>query len=667
MERRICKITTSICFIFCICNFSNAIENQKLLIYGQVVDYMARPVEDAEIAIIHRYDYNKMLAPFVKTDKDGRFEVQVNATSKYAYIVARKKGMAYAWDGLNYQGQAQGKMEFLLVLEKANTLTGKVVDYNGKPVPGASVAAIPKNCYSYNLYQSQIFGPAEWFTAKTDSNGIFSFDYFSKDVSSDFQVKAPACNCTYKYTTHYQAAYGFEVWRTDIKLVLPQERKIKGRVIEEGTSKPAGDVELLIKTGRDLKDITNCYLPVTVVSDSDGSFICEGLPEGNHIIELVTKETEVADWAAEQVEVNVSPEELNGDIKVKLRKGGIIECAVREYKTGKFLPGALFDTYKGSYHTRTITNEKGITRQRVLPGKYRAYSVAEGYVQWMVNDPVIVKDGEVTHVDIELAKSPAISGTVVDNAGKPAPDVMVTIHPYGNHVYTNKDGRFTTGYYKERTDQGIYIVARDLQRSLSASLYTKDLDTPVKLSLSPALNVKGKIVDPHGNGIPAAKITLGIEFTGLSLLGAQTLTDSNGLFEFKAIPSRKTNLHFWHSLEAEGFTPKVGALISFDGEPGITFDAGALKLESANLSVSGTVIDANGTPMPCSAIHKTGIGWPKYTTTDELGRYEIRGLSEGAIKLQADSDTGGSGTTSAQFRRPERQGRFRADIGTYST
>ncbi|MBN1973526.1 MAG: carboxypeptidase regulatory-like domain-containing protein [Sedimentisphaerales bacterium] len=660
MEARIYKVTKLLLIVFCICNFSNAEGIQKLPITGQVVDYMARPVEGAEVAIIGIEHINneymsKTIAPIVKTNKDGRFEVQANVTSQYdTYIIARKKGMAYAWDGLNYSRNTLGKGKFLLVLEKANTLTGKVVDYNGKAVSGATVQAVPKTSYLSRLNQRPIYGPKEWFTTETDSEGVFSFGYFSEDSSADFRVKAKGWNCTYKFTTHIQNCCGFEVWRSDIKLVLPQETKIKGNVVEESTGKSVDGVELLIQKGSDREDIVNCYLPVSVKTGKNGSFVCEGIPVGNHTIELVTEESQTADWTVGSVKFSVSPNQSTENIQVKVRKGGIIEYTVLEYNSEKFLPQVYVSSYNDNCHARTVTNKQGITRHRVLPGEYKAYSGLDGYVSWQVNEPVIVKDGEVTKVNIELTKSPTISGTVVDTSGKPAQNVLVTVHPFGDHIYTDKEGQFTAWYEDRYADSGLYIIARDTQNSLAAILHTKDLENPVKLSLSPALTVKGKIADPNGNGISAARMSLGMSYAYcLSQLGADTLTDTNGLFEFKAIPLKQSDFNFWQSTNSTGFAPKAYQRITIDGEPGTTFDVGTIKLKPADLSVSGTVVDANGIPEPHAIIFVNGLVGAeqpeKRTATDENGQFIIKGVSADQIRLQAnfDSDSGSAGFTTA--------------------
>lgn len=644
-----------------ICCVIFAQENQKLPITGQVVDYMARPVEGAEVAVIDsEYSYGeystKVIAPFVKTDKNGRFELQAEVSSQYGtFIVARKAGLAYAWDGLNYSSNTKSKGNFHLVLEKACTLSGKVVDHNGKPVPGVTVQAIPKTSYMSRLSQRPIFGPKEWFTTETDSNGVFSFDQFSADVSSDFHIKAPELSCIYKYTTHYQSACGFEVWRENIRLVLPLEGKIKGRVIEAQTGKSVGPVELLIQVDKDRENILNRYLPVTIVTDADGSFVCDGLPEGKNTIELAVKETQTADWIAEPVKVNVSPNQLAENVEVKVKKGGIVEFTVRQYDTEQPLPEINVSSYSQNFNARSITNEQGIAKQRLLPGEYQGYAGGKGYISWQVNQPIIVKEGDVTHVDIGLTKSPTISGIVFDANGQSAEDILVTIHPFGDHVYTDKDGRFAAWYEERQADKGLYIIARDIQNSLAAIVHTLDLKQPVKLSLNPALTVKGKIADANENGIPAARVTLGISFANcLSEIGAEILTDAQGLFEFKAIPQKPDNFNYWTSIHSAGFAPKEYDRITIQGEPDTTIDVGTIQLRPANLSVSGHVEDPNGLPEPRAIIFlqgQDGIDQPdKNTATNEQGKFVIKGIAEGPIRLQANfsSSPGGAGFTKAQ-------------------
>ena len=662
MEARFCTITKLLCLILCISNFSKADGIQKLPITGQVVDYTARPVEGAEVAVIHsdNHDgerYTKVISPFVKTNKDGRFEVQADVISQYdTYIIARKVGLAHAWDGLSYNSAIKEKAEFLLVLEKANTLTGKVVDYKGNAIPGAVVHAIPKTSYLSRLEQRPIYGPKEWFTTKTDSNGIFSFDYFSQDVGSDFHVKAPNWNCTYKYTTHYQSSCGFEVWRSDIKLVLPQESKIKGRVVEAKSGKAIGGAEFLIKSGREIEDIFNRYLPFTVVSDSDGSFVCEGLSEGKHIIASPIEETQVNDWVIEQMEVNISLENSPEDIEVKVQKGGTFEFAVRDQDTKQSLPYRYVTISKGLFYVRSITDKQGVTRKRLLPGEYSAYAGGEGYGWWNGQKKLVIKEGEVTHVDVELPKAPSVSGTVFDLDGKPAKDILVTVKISGDDIYTKEDGRFVLRYDEHWAGDGLFVLARDIPHNLTAIVHTINFNEPSKLYLSPAFTLKGKIIDPNGNGIPASRVWLSLYLDSQNVvtdLGTEVLTDRDGLFELKAIPPKPDKLVYYINANSTGFISKSHIIHNMNKEQNKILDLGAIELQPLNMSISGTVEDANGVLQPHSMIFlhgSEGISQPqKNTATDEQGRFEFRGVQEGPLSVSANfsDDPKGTGSTSA--------------------
>ena len=247
------NILVALFISLCVCGINRAQEGQKLEITGHIVDSLARPVEGAEVAVYEREYrngdyYAKVIAPIGRTHEDGRFKLQAIVSSQYnTFVVARKDGLALAWDGLNYSSNTKGKGCFLLVLEKVCTVTGVVLDHTGKAVPGAKVQALPKTSYISRLSQRPLFGPVKWFTTVTDDRGAFCFNQFAADVSTDFWIRAPTLNCTYKFTTHYQNCCGFEVWRPNIRLTLPQEGDIKGHVIEVETGTPVGGVILTPK------------------------------------------------------------------------------------------------------------------------------------------------------------------------------------------------------------------------------------------------------------------------------------------------------------------------------------------------------------------------------------------------------------------------------------
>ncbi len=120
-----------------------------MTITGQVVDSKARPVPGAEVVVCEQYRIRgfeqdaKIVSPVVKTDAQGRFALEADVTTqREAVVVARKPGLAYAWEWVNSELCTLSQKHILLVLEPACTMTGQVVDLEGRPVVGAEVQAI---------------------------------------------------------------------------------------------------------------------------------------------------------------------------------------------------------------------------------------------------------------------------------------------------------------------------------------------------------------------------------------------------------------------------------------------------------------------------------------------------------------------------------------------
>jgi len=628
-----------------------------LPVSGQVVDSRARPVAGAEVAVYETYaiagdEHGRLIGPIVKTDEKGEFSLEAKVTSQYGtFIVARKPGLALAWDGLNYSDNTLAKGHFLLVLEEPCTLTGVVVDKSGRSVVGAKVQAVPKTSYMDRLSQRPMFAPAEWFTTQTDEKGLFRFEAFAADVSSDFRIEAPGWNCVYTFTTHYQSCCGFEVGRSDIWLVLPQEHPVKGRVVEEGTDRGVAGVSLTIAPGKDREDILNRYLAKTVVTGADGTFTCEGLPEGKNKISLTAVENETPAWVAASAIVDVAAHRDAQDVRVVVSKGGTIEALVREQGTDRPVAGHRVSVYSEEGGVSSRTDEAGRVTLRLLPGEYRPYAGGGAYMWWHVSEPTVVKAGETARVDIMLDRAPTIQGRVTDPNGKPAEDTLVTVHPFGDHAYTQSDGRFTAWYENERAKEGICVIARDRTRSLAGVVHARELTKPIDVALSPSLTVTGKVVDPNGKGIAAARASLSVLLWNcLSDMGEEVLTDSEGRFEFRAIPPVQDPFEYRVSVHAAGYAPRTYKSIAIKGEPGSVASTDPIELPPADRSISGVVVDANGAPAPRVILFlgRSGSGGEqprKATATDEQGRFQFTRIAEGGIRLQVNfSDSpGGSG------------------------
>jgi hypothetical protein len=634
-----------------------------LAITGQVVDSKARPVQGAEVAVYERYsvgrwDYDgKLIAPITKTDSQGRFQLQANVSSQYdTFIVARKSGLALAWDGLNYGLNKKARGVFLLVLEPPCVLTGQLVDPDGKPVVNTQVQALPITSYLERLRQRPMFAPQEWFTSTTDAQGRFRFEQFAADVSVTFRVKTPSSGTTHIFRTHEQDRCGFEVWRSDLRLTLSREGTIKGQVLND-QGQPVGGVDLLIGPERQLGRIESLYMVRKMKSEPDGTFVIGGIPEGSHQIDVLAPEQGPDLWVGKCVNVSLKPGQTVGETTIQVIKGGTVEVTVLLAQSKRPLAGAKVRPF-GQEWVRSeavLTDAKGVARLRVPAGSYTIEASSDGFSPWQSSEQVA--NGETLRYEALLTPERKFNGRVLDSTGQPAADVVVSIHPFGDHVCTDSRGRFDGGRNEQYGAQGGFVVARDTRNGLASAVVVTDWSRPVDLRLAPAWTLVGRVVDPNDIGIPAARVSLTLNAPGaLSDLGVELLTDSQGRFEMKAIPPTQNGFDYRLSADAAGYGAKKYSRISVSGQPGTTVDIGAFQLPLADASVSGVVVDANGAlarHVPIFVNGLPGVSQPsKATATNDKGEFAIRRLCKGPIRIQASFRTSPGGAGSIQTELP---------------
>ena len=630
-----------------------------LPISGRVVDYKARPVVGAEVVVYEarRQDedrYGRVTTPIVRTDKQGCFAMEADITSQRdTFVVARKEGLALAWDGLNYSNNTKSRGRFLLVLERPAELIGVVVDHAGNPVAGARVRALPKTSYHSRLSQRPMVAPEEWFTAQTDATGRFRFDAFSADVTSDFWIEPSGRASTYKFTTHRLNSCGFEVGRTDIRLRLPQEGKVTGRAVDHQTGEPVPNVPLVIRTKRDREDITNLYIPNRTRSDATGDFEFPGVPEGEHLVEVFVPPDGSAEWAGLPVEIATQAGVSLSGVEVAVTKGGLIEVAVRGAYTGKPLRHirAYASQKEPPFWANTPTDAEGNARLRVLPGDFEVSAWGTGFLSWRATEAISVADGQTVRLEARLAPCDHVAGTVRNGQGKPVPGVLVTIHPFGDQMYTDEIGRFIAGVNQEGRAEGAWLIALDPDHGRAVAAQVVEKNKPVELTLAPALTVTGRIADVNDAPIPAARIALCAGIGGLSDLGMETLTDPNGRFTTVVAPAPAGEFEYRASFHATDYAPKQYEKLPIAGKPGDTCDLGTITLLAADRSISGVVVDADGMPAPHIPIFLQGrerIDQPdKNTATDEQGRFRITRICKGPLRLQANFSSSPGGQTFA--------------------
>ncbi len=625
-----------------------------------VLDSNARPLADAEVALyekLYNYssgeEYTKLLGQIKKTDMEGCCVLNAKISSqrnRNVFIVVRKKGLAVGWDVLNYSRSDEPQGNFNIILESPCVLAGIVVDEAGNPVAGAKVQAVPKTSYLRRLEQRPVLAPEQWFTTQTDAKGNFSFHNFAADVSADLWVRAPGWSSVYQYTTHWTSSCGFEAGRTDIRLVLPQEVAIRGRVVDAESGSPVAGAHVLIKPDN-IKEHKNRYCSNQTISGQNGQFNFEGVPTGKHYINLSAPQT--TELVDKRVKFDVQADQEVKEITVALDKGGLIEIIARDEETNKpvsnlpiYFWQAIQDEHS-NFYKYAITGKEGRLRIWVPPGECKLRTRYDRHFLQTYENQVIVAKGQTAKLEVVLNSYPSVSGLVLDEAGQPVPGVLV------EEVLTNEAGGFKVGFNPSSPRKT--LIARHIERNLAAIVDVKDYSKPLTVIIKPALSITGKVTDANGVGIPAARLSLWVNLPGILLqFGAEMLTNYQGRYAMAAVPP-PAGFGYRLSVYAAGHGSDTYKRVSIMGEPGKTVEMETIVLQSADQSISGVVVNAEGKPAARVPIFLHGlpgnVGQPKRSTaTDNNGRFTIKRICKGRLRLQANfsSSPGGAGFLEAQ-------------------
>jgi hypothetical protein len=608
----------------------------RAAISGRIVDYLARPVAEAEVAIyedVYELSADRHVARLQdeirRTDANGRFVFTADVVPSYrVFIVARKEGLALGWDCPVFTD------DNVIVLERPCVLGGIVVDTAGHPIAAAKVRAVPKSTYLRRLDQSPILGPEPWLTTETDGQGRFLFRGFAADASADFWVQAPRYAQVYQYSTHWLTVCGYEAGRTDIRLVLPEEVAVRGQVVDARSSKPVAGARVLIHPGAIRDRHANPYAPDSTTSAKDGRFTFKGIAPGRHYIDVSAPyDTGLVD---RRVRFEVRLGQDAGEIIARLNTGGTIEIEAREERTNEPIPNLLIYFHEAvqdeqsSFYKDAQTGNDGTLRIQAPAALCEFSTGLDGYSPRSYEDQVLVTAGQTVKSKVLLRRSPMASGLVLDEDERPVGGAAV------NRAFADPAGRFEAPVPSEDSPFSAW-VARSARSNLAAIIPVEGDDKPVRITLKGALTVSGRITDPNGIGIPAARVALHVMTSeGLTPYAPEVVADSQGRYEMKAVVPGRAEVDYRISVNVSGYGVRWYKKISIDGEPATRVTLDPTVLQPADQSVTGVVIDANGNPAPAVAIVARGNNQPaRYAATDNNGRFVIKRVCKGPLRIQA--------------------------------
>lgn len=414
-----------------------------------------------------------------------------------------------------------------------------------------------------------------------------------------------------------------------LRVELEQPHAIAGVVVDREGKPAAGLVVTLLVDDEDR--------PPQRLTDADGRFRFDGLPRCAWPLRveaplgsdprLAAVRTEPVEAGAPETRIVVGP--------AKRIAGRVVGPDGRPVTAGRVTcgPGVededpvvrLGDDGRFAFEDLGASPEY---RVDVIPDRDDALCPAKRFVE--------PTDEEVV---FELVRSTEISGRVLTAAGRPIPRTQILAErtspraedepewPWGLDDYTDeKDGSFRIVVPPGATFR-LSIGPMSRSRSIGILAGADAIaagSTGLKLALADGPSLRGVVVDELDLPVEKAEAEIWYGFGQVW----RARSDANGSFRLHGLPEGKGSL----TIQSDGRFP-----FWLDG-------AGASDLPlrvvlRKGLSIRGRALDAKGLPLRDCEVRATSVRYPRVdlwrSRIDESGRFEVKGLDEGAWRLEA--------------------------------
>lgn len=405
---------------------------------GSVRDDLGMVVPGAEVAI------ESAAGPF-----DGAPRPRITATSGGDggfKLTGLPVDSALGWEAKAERheisrGRLGGETSLQVVLERAQRITGRVVDDDGKPIEGAgvNVSWVRKDDRGIASAQQSQPGPI-----RTDATGVFSFHRILR-WEGNLLVRGPGYLST-RRELEALPTLG-ETRELDLgTLTLRRGRTLAGRVVDAERGTPVA--EALVWADWDVSPrVTDA---TSATSDTEGSFELSGLPSGGSV-RLVAR-------AAGYALGHADPSPEAASVELALRRGGRIEGLVCGTPAELALTSVWFGSELRRHSSRNaleVGPDGRFVVENAEPGRWtfsRAWSHrdaagrAQGGMGGVMNAraSVTVEDGATARVRL-ACDGILVTGTVVAN-GTPLGERFLVLsranRDFGDGLVDDASGRF---------------------------------------------------------------------------------------------------------------------------------------------------------------------------------------------------------------------------------
>lgn len=506
------------------------------VVVGKVICADGRPADGAVVTVIARdrirmggFSEPRKIGQ-VSADEGGAFSARVSGAPQYVVLAARKPGWAIGWEGWNPERPSR---RVRIRLKPAATLTGRVVDEAGKPVPAAKVWVAGRGISGEGI---------EGFEAVTDKDGRFAFH----DIPQGAKVKFEVLAAGYAKIDARRQEGDVVAPCEDVELKLSPQAELEAEVVEKLTGRPVSDVELVAHVWQ--KTYSRLAKPVP---GQPGHYRWQNMPAGRGMVGMTTRLDRPAVWACTSARMRTKVGQTTR-VRLEVARGLPVEFIVKDAATGQPIAKASVGAYNRQTRTECagLSGRDGVIRSVALPGIYQiSWAWADKYVGERQEGKLVVPDptsrpasapAKPPRAEILLTRAPRIHGVVRFPDGRIAPDVeVILVNDWGGTV-SGADGRFEfwREYSHQPGAQPMLLLARDEERDLIATARVEDLAKPVEINLRPGDVRRVRVVDAAGKAVPRARVIASVGWYNPDPPMAQweSVTDAAGLARLPVLP-----------------------------------------------------------------------------------------------------------------------------------
>lgn len=501
-------------------------------LFGTVRDASGGPIQHARLAWLVAEHYGDVPGgPAVETDENGVYELCV--APAWPGLV-RVEVSAVGYGSIVFRGFAPGRTRADFALVPEATIVGRVVrDDTGAPIPLALVF-VPQGPFGTET--------TAWRSTFTDKQGRFRLDRV-----------APGRHLVFARADGMVTAAGgtpvvVEAGRPSAELEIRLEAgaTLRGVVMADG--KPVAGAHVRSDV------LGRGFLPMSTVSQADGSFVLEQVPLGEQRFSAFPYEV------VKPATFRVTEREHAGIVIEVEPLGAIVGRVVRNRLPVADARVVISGPNEGDLPMVRSDADGRFEVRGLWAGPWTLYASDEAAGAFgRAPKTIHITAGNTEEVTIDLPYSASVTGTVVDQHGVPVPAVHVELHHTrsddGGVAVTANDGTFHAAMM---TGGGSYsvTVSPSQQRSTHLRPARGDAFPPIELPGPDShvtgvvlavqldhLAISGTVVDTSGAPIADARVTATLTKAGEKphflrwVQHAAATTDVDGHFTITDLPA----------------------------------------------------------------------------------------------------------------------------------